>query len=154
MILEQDIRCVVAQSIAGTDVYLVDVTVRPGNEIEVEVDKPAGVSFDDCAKINRAIEASFDREVEDYEITVASPGLGQPLKAAQQYQKLLEKEVEVLLKSGEKLTATLINASAESIDISYSKKELVEKQKRKRPVTVEKNIAFADIKWVRAVVKV
>jgi ribosome maturation factor RimP len=132
----------------------VDVVVKVGNEIEVEIDKPEGLDISDCVMVTRAIEGAFDRDVEDYELTVTSPGLGQVLKVQQQYLKLIDKEVEVLLKSGEKFTAILRKAEENEIAVEYKQKQLVDGQKQKQLTQTNKTIAKSDIKHVKAVVKV
>lgn len=154
MISEQDIRKVVELSIVGSNIFFVDVVVKVGNEIEVEIDKPEGLDISDCVMVTRAIEDAFDRDVEDYDLMVTSPGLGQALKVQQQYLKLIEKEIEVLLKSGEKLTAILKKADENEIVVEYKQKQLVEGQKRKQLVLINKTIAKSDIKYVKAVVRV
>ena len=65
--------------------FLVDVDVTPDNRIVVEIDQAEGVWIDDCVDLSRFIEASLDRDVEDYELEVGSAGIGQPFKVLQQY---------------------------------------------------------------------
>ena len=64
--------------------FLVDVDVTPDNRIVVEIDQAEGVWIDDCVDLSRFIEASLDRDVEDYELEVGSAGIGQPFKVLQQ----------------------------------------------------------------------
>jgi len=144
---------VVEDFIAGSDLFLVSVSVTPGNAIEVLVDKPAGFDVEECAVISRAIEAAFDREKEDFELTVGSPGLGEPLKILPQYQKLLGKEVEILLKSGEKFVATLLDATSEKMTVEYAKMEQVEGKKRKQPVVHTQELRYDEAKWTKAYIQ-
>ena len=53
----------VADAIAGTDLFVVDIKVTPANEITVEIDSATGVDIDACAAITRRIEDVFDRDV-------------------------------------------------------------------------------------------
>ncbi|MDE6611142.1 MAG: ribosome assembly cofactor RimP, partial [Muribaculaceae bacterium] len=46
----------VADAIAGTDLYVIDIAVKAGNVIEVVIDSPTGVDIDACARITRSIE--------------------------------------------------------------------------------------------------
>ncbi|MGL5913038.1 MAG: ribosome assembly cofactor RimP [Bacteroidales bacterium] len=154
MLSVANIKQVLTDFITGTEMFLVDVSISPNNEVEITVDSPTGLSLDHCAAINRAIEAAFDREEEDYALTVGSPGLGAPLKVLPQYQKLIGKTVEVLLMNGEKLLATLIDATEDNMQIRYTKKELVEGAKRKQNVTHTARLDYKDIKWTRAFIKV
>lgn len=47
------------------------------NVFEVILDKDGGepVSLDDCEYVHRAVLAAFDRDVEDYALTVGSAGI-------------------------------------------------------------------------------
>lgn len=92
------IREIAEAQMDGTDLFVVDVRVAPGNGIEVVVDSDTQVGIDRCVALSRAIEASLDREQEDFELTVTSAGIGQPLRMLRQYRKLIGREVEVVLK--------------------------------------------------------
>ncbi|MCQ2159346.1 MAG: hypothetical protein MJY43_05980 [Bacteroidales bacterium] len=45
------------------------------NVFDVTLDKDGGVTLDDCESVHRAILAAFDRNVEDYSLTVGSLGI-------------------------------------------------------------------------------
>ncbi|MDR3187956.1 MAG: ribosome assembly cofactor RimP [Prevotellaceae bacterium] len=154
MISASSIAQVVEEFIAGGDIFLVDIAVSPFNDVEVVADKPAGLTVEDCAAISRAVEAAFDRDKEDYALTVGSPGLGEPLKVLPQYQKALGKEVEILLKSGAKLTATLTGATGDKLAVEYTKMEAVEGKKRKQPVVCTQELGYNDVKWVKQKLKI
>lgn len=153
MISASSIAQEVEKLIAGSSMFLVDVRVSSSNEIEVVVDKPEGLNVEDCAAISRGIEAAFDREKEDYELTVGSPGLGEPLRVLPQYLKAMGKEVEILLKSGEKLTATLTGATAEKLEVEYTRMEAVEGKKRKQLVAHVQELTYDEVKWVKQTLK-
>lgn len=120
------IREIAEAQMDGTDLFVVDVRVAPGNGIEVVVDSDTQVGIDRCVALSRAIEASLDREQEDFELTVTSAGIGQPLRMLRQYRKLIGREVEVVLKEGGKLVATLTDATGEAITVEYQEKAAVE----------------------------
>ena len=140
------IREIAEAQMDGTDLFVVDVRVAPGNGIEVVVDSDTQVGIDRCVALSRAIEASFDREQEDFELTVTSAGIGQPLRMLRQYRKLIGREVEVVLKEGGKLVATLINATGEAITGEYQEKAAVEGKKRKELVTRRRELPLAEVK--------
>lgn len=76
--------------------YLVDVNVTETNKITVEVDNEnRGVSIEECVSISRNIEHNLDREEEDFELQVTSPGLDKPFKVEKQYLKNIGKMVAV-----------------------------------------------------------
>lgn len=112
MIEIDSLRQAVEAAIAGTDIFVVDIDVRPGNDISVELDSESGVSLDACAEISRKIEAALDRDKEDFSLEVGSASITAPFKVARQYAKYLGKEVEVLTDDGKKLTGTLVEANA------------------------------------------
>ena len=45
------------------------------NVFEVTLDKPEGVDLEDCETVHRAILKAFDRNIEDYSLTVSSLGI-------------------------------------------------------------------------------
>ena len=133
----------------GTDMFVVGATCSPGNEIELTVDSDTSVSIDACILLSRAVEAEFDRDAEDFSLTVASAGIGSELKLLRQYKKLIGRPVEVLLCSGIKLLARLEEADETGITLSYEEKQAVEGKKRKQTVKVTGTYAFSEIKSAR-----
>ena len=95
------------------------------------------------------LEAEFDRDTEDFSLTVASAGIGSELKHLRQYRKLIGKPVEVLLKSGVKILATLDEADQEGLTLSYEEKQAVEGKKRKQTVRVTRRYPFSEIKYTK-----
>ena len=87
----------------GSDMFVVECTSTPGNEIELTIDSDTSVGIDACAELSRAVEAQFDRDEEDFSLTVMSAGIGSELKSLRQYRKLAGKSAEVLLTSGVKI---------------------------------------------------
>ena len=135
--------------LAGSDMFVVECKATPMGEIELLIDSDTAVKVEDCAALNRAIEAELDREVEDYSLMVASAGIGSELKLLRQYHKILGSSVEVLLKDGIKLLAKLENADEQGIAISYEEKQLIEGKKRKQTVQVSKEYKWEEIKYVK-----
>ena len=133
----------------GSDIYVVECKITPMGEIELLIDSDTAVKLEDCAALNRAIEAELDREVEDYSLMVASAGIGSELKLLRQYNKIIGASVEVLLKDGIKILAKLNSADEAGITISYEEKQLVEGKKRKVTVEVTKEYKWEDIKYVK-----
>lgn len=115
MIDKQLLTKTVEDFISGTDLFLVDVKVTPGNEITVEIDSPDGIDIDTCAALTRRIEEVFDRETEDYELEVGSAGLTAPFKVRGQYVKNIGNEVEVLTRDGRKLKGTLVEVADDGL---------------------------------------
>ena len=137
------------RELTGTDMFVVECTCSPANEVELLIDSDSSVSIDTCVALNRAIDAEFDRDLEDFSLMVASAGIGSELRVLRQYLKLVGKPVEVLLRNGVKLLATLDAADEESITLSYDEKVAVEGKKRKELQHIVRTIAFEDIKTAK-----
>ena len=145
----KEIAVVAEQALEGTDMFLVDCTITPDNTIDLTIDSDTSVSIDACAMLNRAIGERFDRDEEDYSLTVASAGIGEPLKLVRQYRKLVGESIEVLLKSGVKILATLDEVTDEAITISYDEAVVVEGKKKKQIQRTTHTYSFDDIKWAK-----
>mgnify|MGYP003191202276 CR=1 FL=1 len=124
--------------LVGTDLFVVDCTCSPANEVELLIDSDTSVGIETCVELSRAIEAEFDRDTEDFSLTVASAGIGSE-----------GKPVEVLLKSGVKILATLDEADQEGLTLSYEEKQAVEGKKRKQTVRVTRRYPFSEIKYTK-----
>ena len=125
----------ISGEIVARGLYLVDVFIGKDNDIEVTIESEQGVvELDDCVAVSRYFETCFDREKEDYSLTVTSAGLDQPFKVYRQYLKAVGTKVEVSLKGGKKMVAVLDAADEESVTLKYSVKEAVEGKKKKEIV--------------------
>lgn len=121
--------------IVARGLYIVDISISKDNDIEVIIEKEEGVvELEDCVAMSRYFETCFDREKEDYSLTMSSAGLDQPFKVLKQYLKAVGTKVEVQLKGGRKMVAELEAADQESITLKYSVKEAVEGKKKKELV--------------------
>lgn len=107
MIDKNDVRKLVDAAVAGTDAFVVDITVSAANDIVVELDSPTGVDLDFCAELNRKLQEEFDSQDENYSLEVGSASLTAPFKVKGQYEKNLGNEVEVLTRDGRKLKGVL-----------------------------------------------
>lgn len=140
MIDKTALEKVVNETIEGSDIFLVDIEISPDNRIVVEIDSMTSIGIDDCVKINNAIEANFDRNIEDYELEVGSAGLTAPFKIKAQYIKNVGNPVEVLTTDGRKLKGDLKEAKDDSFTITTTTK--VKPEGAKRPVMVEEDIVI------------
>ena len=145
----KEITAVAEKALEGSDMFVVDCTITPDNTIDLTIDSDTSVSIDACAMINRAISDTFNRDEEDYQLTVASAGIGEPLRLVRQYQKLVGESIEVLLKSGVKILATLDEVSEETITISYDEAVVVEGKKKKQMQRTTHTYSYEEIKWTK-----
>lgn len=78
---------------------LVDVCLDKegaGKYLRIYLDKPEGLSLDDCERYHRAIMPQMENYDYDF-LEVSSPGVDRPLKTDKDYQRHLGDEVEVKL---------------------------------------------------------
>lgn len=141
------------EQLASTDNYLVDVMIKPGNLIIVEIDNDQAVNIDDCAALSKYLEGHLDRDVEDYELEVGSAGITSPFKVLRQYIKNIGNEVELLLKSGTKLTGILKSADETGLVVTIEKKVKPEGAKRKITVEEDQSYNFEEIKYTKYVIR-
>lgn len=151
MIDKNEIQQIAEKELEGTDCFVVEVTVAPDNRINVEIDSDTGVDIDTCARITRAIEARYDRDVEDYELEVGSAGLTAPLKIRRQYEKNIGNDVEVLTRDGRKLTGRLTAVSDDGNIFTIEIERKVKEPGKKKPVIVAEpeTLETAGCKYVR-----
>lgn len=133
--------------------YLVDVSVAPGDVITVEIDNDHGVNIDECVALSRHLESHFDRDTEDFELTVTSAGLTSPFKTKRQYQKYEGKEVEVLTKDGKKISGILISSNEKDFTITITKKVKPEGAKRKMEVQEKLTFSYDEVKYTKYLIR-
>ena len=135
----------------GTN-FIVDISVKPGNKIIVLLDNDKGVSIADCVAMSRHIESNLDREKDDFELNVMSPGLSEPFKILRQYQKNIDKYVDVVTKENKKLTGKLLSATEDGILLETKSKERVEGKKGKQEIINNIQLTFNQIKETKVVI--
>lgn len=121
MIRKEEVERLVEQVLENDQEFLLAVTVSPRDEIRVYIDSMDSISIERCVEISRAIEASLNREEEDYSLEVSSAGLGEPFVHPRQYQKHLDNPVSVVLKSGLRYDGILREAKEEGFTLEVSK---------------------------------
>jgi len=139
--------------IKDSELFLVDVNVRPGNIISVEVDCDNGVNIDDCVTLSKHIESKLDRDAEDFELEVGSAGVTSPFKIPRQYTKNRGNEIEVLTKSGQKLTGVLKSNDDYGFILTITKMVKPEGAKRKIAVDEDLDYKYDDIKSSKYIIK-
>ena len=127
--------------------FLVEVKIRPGNNIKVFVDADRGISIDKLAQYNRSLYRQIEESGlfpnNDFSLEISSPGLDEPLKLRRQYLKNIGRYVEVILKSGIKTEGKLISATDKEILIEE------EKGNKKKKEIIEHSLLYDDIKTTK-----
>ncbi len=147
MVSADAIRQLVEGNPSLSKFFIVDVKVSKDNNIVVKADTEQGITIDECGELSAAIEAAFDRDAEDFDLEVSSPGLTEPLKLPRQYHKNIGREVVVETIDGEKLRGTI----AEANDTSFALEEThTERQGGKKvKVQVRTSYNYCDIKYTK-----
>jgi ribosome maturation factor RimP len=143
----------IEERIAGSDIFIVELVVRPGNGIEVTLDSDSGITIESCTEVHRYLLKQMDREVEDYSLVVGSPDLTKPLLVKRQYVKNIGRTLAVKSKSTDKFEGILKNVDDLGIVLQCRNKEEVPGKKTKQWVDREIPIAFDDIESAKIVIQ-
>jgi ribosome maturation factor RimP len=91
---------VVEPAVTGLGFELVDTQVsNRGRMVRVFIDKPGGVSVDDCADVSHHLTRVFAVEGIDFDrLEVSSPGLDRPLRKAADFARFAGQKVDVRMR--------------------------------------------------------
>ena len=104
---------------------LIDLEARLGGKsgvVRVFIDRPEGISLEDCEKVSRAVSALLD--VEDplpgqYNLEVSSPGLDRKLTKVAHFQRFAGETVKVQMRfpieGRKRFRGTLVSSNDENI---------------------------------------
>jgi ribosome maturation factor RimP len=124
--------------------FLVDIKIRPTNNIKIFLDGDKGISIEKCVAYNRQvykmIEGSDLFPGDDFSLELSSPGLDEPLKLLRQYHKNIGRKVEVLLKDGRKTEGVLKEVTESGILVEETK------GKNRKQEIIQHNFSFDSIK--------
>jgi ribosome maturation factor RimP len=121
LFLRQDeLSALLEPTVEGLGFELADLEVRVGGRsgvVRLFIDKPDGITLDDCETVSHAVSALLD--VEDpvpghYDLEVSSPGLNRKLTKPEHFERFRGEEVKVELRfplDGRKRFRGLLKAS-------------------------------------------
>lgn len=135
-------------------VFLVEIRIKPTNNVKIFLDGDNGITIEQCITINRAlykqVEGSGLFPNDDFSLEISSPGLDEPLKLPRQFRKNTGRVVEVLLHDGTKLEGKLTEVKEDSITVEEikSKKPISQKHKptAKQVELVLRELPLKDVK--------
>jgi ribosome maturation factor RimP len=118
-----------------TDYFLVDIRIKPTNNVKVFLDGDKGISIEACVRYNRALykkleETGFFPDG-DFSLEVSSPGLDEPLKLLRQYKKNIGRLVELVFQDGTKKEGRLMEVSEDGVIVE----ETIGKNKKKEVIS-------------------
>lgn len=124
--------------------FLVEIRIKPTNNVKVFLDGDHGITIEKCISINRALYKKIEEAGifpgDDFSLEVSSPGLDEPLKMFRQYKKNTGRLVEVLLKDGRKVEGKMIEVLESEVVLEETK------GKNKKKEVIEHRFPFEEIK--------
>ena len=133
------------------DIFLVDIKIKPINNIKIYLDADSGLGIEKCIKINRALYKIMEEMAiypdGDFSLEVSSPGIEEPLKLHRQYIKNTGRDLEVTLHDGSKQSGKLLSVSENEIMIEFTE------GKNKKAVVKQLTIPFETIKEAVVLIK-
>jgi ribosome maturation factor RimP len=142
-ILEK-IRLLTEQLLEGTDMFVVNMKIKPVNNIKVYLDADSGLSISKSAAVNRKLYTLIEETKlfpdGDFSLEVSSPGIDEPLANSRQYKHNIGRTVLVTLKTGVEKLGVLKEVTDDGISVEIA----VAKDKKKKIVTLAV-IPFSEI---------
>jgi ribosome maturation factor RimP len=93
------LQALLETTLSGMGYELVQLVRGRGRQLQVFIDKPGGISIDDCVAVSNHLTRLFTVENIDYErLEVSSPGLDRPLTKAADYLRFSGENVVVKLR--------------------------------------------------------
>jgi ribosome maturation factor RimP len=142
------VESLVQALLAGDPSYfLVDIRVKPTNNLKVYLDGDQGISIEKCVQYNRALYKKLEESglfpTGDFSLEVSSPGLDEPLKILRQYKKNIGRQVEIVLQDGAKKEGRLLEVSEDGIIIEETR------GKNKKKEVINHTFLFDNIKTTK-----
>jgi ribosome maturation factor RimP len=126
----------------GTDMFIVNMKIKPTNNVKIFLDADEGLSISKSASINRQLRKQIEETellpIEDYSLEVSSPGVDEPLVNFRQYKKNIGRTVLVTLTDDTEHTGVLKELDEEKLTLE------VKIPKKKETTMVE--VPLANIK--------
>jgi ribosome maturation factor RimP len=151
MINKQTIISLIESHFEGSDKFIVEVKALKGSKIEVYIDAPNHIVIADCVELSRFIEGNLDREKEDFELQVSSPGATESFKVIEQYRKYKDTKVKVVTKEGQKHEGILKEANDDTFVIEETRREKKTLGKGNQTVIENITIAYNNVKETKSV---
>jgi len=133
------------------DCFLVDIWIKPTNNIRIALDADGGLPIEKCVSLNRRLYKKMEEAGlypdGDFSLEVSSPGLDEPLKMHRQYLKNISRSVEVMQQDGKITEGVLTAVNENNIEVA----ETIGKNKKKE--VVQHTIPFINIKSTKIQIK-
>ncbi|MDR0833835.1 MAG: ribosome assembly cofactor RimP [Candidatus Symbiothrix sp.] len=153
MIDKNTVQAIVEEYLVNSEMFLVDINVRPDDRIEVVIDSDEMISLANCADLSRYIESKLDRNTNNFGLEVGSASLTEPFKVHRQYWKNIGNEVEVLKTDGQKLIGHLTLVNTKNIILRLEKTVKPKGSDRKINVFEDVTVNYDEIKHTKNIIK-
>lgn len=133
--------------------FLLEIN-QQGRKLEIFLDADQGISFEDCQRISRYLEAILDEQQwlgDQYILEVSSPGVSRPLSLPRQYPKHIGRKLELSIADPPSRKTGILRTVQET-GIELEETITVEEGKKKKKMNVITPIPFENI--TKAVVKI
>ncbi|HWJ30351.1 MAG TPA: hypothetical protein VNS32_27705 [Flavisolibacter sp.] len=131
--------------------FLVEVRIKPTNNVKVFIDADEGVVLSNLIDYNRKLYKQLEESGlfpdGNFSLEVSSPGLDEPLKLFRQYKKNIGRFVDVTFKDNTKREGKLVEATEDGVVIE------TETGKGKKKETKQESILFDQIKNTKIQIK-
>ena len=131
--------------------FLVEVRIKPTNNIKVFIDSDEGIILSTLIQYNKKlykiVEESGLFPADDFSLEVSSPGLDEPLKLRRQYKKNVGRYVHITKNDSEVIEGKLLDSTSEGVVLETE----AGKGKKKEIKTV--SVLFDDIKTTKIQIK-
>jgi ribosome maturation factor RimP len=105
--------------------FLVDIKIKPTNNVKIYIDGDQGISIEKCVQYNRALYKKLEETAlfpnGDFSLEVSSPGLDEPLKLHRQYKKNIGRQVELVFQDGSRIEGRLLDVSEDGIIVEETR---------------------------------
>lgn len=151
MIDKKQIELLANEATKEVGVYVVELKIGNDNNISITIDGDEGVNINQCVSVSKFIEGNLDREALDFELNVSSYGIDHPIIMLRQYQKYINKTIELHL-----MDDTIKRGILESADSStiVLKEEIVKKNRKSKKMLFGETIEVptASIKLAKGLI--
>jgi len=124
--------------------FLVEIKIKPTNNVKIFIDGDQGISIEKCIQFNRQLYKIIEDKnffpPGDYSLEVSSPGIDKPLKLQRQYLKNVGRNIEIQFNDGSAKTGRLLQVSSDDIILEETT------GKGKKAETKQLVIPFSNIK--------
>lgn len=131
--------------------FLVEVRIKPTNNIKVFIDSDEGIVLSTLIGYNRKLYKEIEESglfpADDFSLEVSSPGLDEPLKKLRQYKKNVGRYVHITRNDATVVEGKLLEATDDGVVVE------TETGKGKKKEIKQETVLFSDIKTTKIQVK-